>query len=761
MGSELRVRLAFAGLLGATLMAFSRLFDTGPYLGPALLGAVLATIVTMVARRLGLSTLATLVLAAAGLGWYLAVVFQMHELFYGLPTPSSIAGLGAALAQAVQASGIDYAPVPPRPGYVIALAAAVWPAAALGEIAVFRWQQPLTASILPIGLFALVMIVGTGEGASFFVIVFLAAMFTFWAAEGSHTLRLWGRWVSAFTEDDPGAGAPTASVARRMGASCITVALLAPLVLPGVNSGLVAWRTGIGAAGPGAGLGVASNINLLVSLAPTLREQSSEELFLVTADAPAYWRLTSLANFDGRDWTPVREESVTLSDGGSPVRFQYRSSAPPSRVTEVRQRYAIIGLGGSVLPTASHAADVRLDPSSQRDGDDLEVDVGSGAITLDGGLTQGLRYEAASLVPQASFRALRRATVADPGPVYTSLPATVSPEVTDLTRRWAGDEPTAFDQLVAIQDRLRTFRYSLDVKPEDSADYLTTFLTQTRRGYCQQFATAFAVMARILGYPSRVSVGFLTGTPTSEVPGQYLVTGSEVHAWPEVYFADFGWVPFEPTPRTIASEPSYTSPARGAINASGDALSPGSNSAVAARNASLREREAAAGDGLPAGALAGFDGASINPEWIRAFNRLVGALALLLGIFLIAVPVAKELRTAWAYRRSDSPTDAAQAAFSHFQREGADLAAARATSESAPAYALRLAAARRASRADALALARIYEAAEYSPEGVTHAEASNARLLAQRLRRALWTSASWSQRCERLFSPAPLMPGRR
>jgi transglutaminase-like putative cysteine protease len=767
MGFENRTRLAFAGLLVATLVAFSRLFDSGPYLGPALLGALLATVVTVVARRLGLSSLASLALAAGALVWYLTVVFQMRRLFYGLPTARAITGLATELGRALQASGIDYAPVPPRPGYVIALTASAWAAAALGEVAVFRWHHPLAASVVPIALFSFVLVVGTGQGASLFVVLFVAALFTFWALESSHRLRLWGRWVSAFTEDDPSAGSPTASVARRMGASCLTVALLAPLVLPGLDEGILAWRTGIGAQGPGTGIGTARGVDLLVSLSPTLREQTSQELFEVTADAPAYWRLTSLANFDGRDWTPERSESITLSDLpapsaselGSVQRFQYASSVPPSRLTRNRQRYELIGLGGSVLPVASHAADIRLDPSSERDGDDLEVDAGTGAITLDGGLVQGLRYETASLVPEASFRDLRRAEVADPGPAYTTLPASLSPEVADLTRRWVDGEPTPFAKLVAIQDRLRTFQYSLDVEPEDSADYLTTFLTETKRGYCQQFATAFAVMARVLGYPSRVSVGFLTGTPTNEVPGQYLVTGSEAHAWPEVYFEDFGWVAFEPTPRTIASEPAYTSPALGAIAGTGGAPTD-PNSITPGRSTRLREREGAAGEGLPGGALSGLDGAVLDPEWIAAFNRLLGGLVLAVALFLIAVPVAKELRTLLAYRRAASPVSAALAAYSHFQAEGADLAAARRTSESALAYAARLVADRRASKSDALALARICEAAAYSPQGVTDEQASHARVLARRLGRSLWRSASWGQRCERLFSPAGLV-GRR
>jgi hypothetical protein len=70
----------------------------------------------------------------------------------------------------------------------------------------------------------------------------------------------------------------------------------------------------------------------------------------------------------------------------------------------------------------------------------------------------------------------------------------------------------------------------------------------SRSGYCEQFAGAYAALARSLGLPARVAVGFTPGEEDPDAPGTYVVTGRNAHAWPEVYFSGVGWVPFEPTP---------------------------------------------------------------------------------------------------------------------------------------------------------------------------------------------------------------------
>src|SRR5262249_10159469 len=75
---------------------------------------------------------------------------------------------------------------------------------------------------------------------------------------------------------------------------------------------------------------------------------------------------------------------------------------------------------------------------------------------------------------------------------------------------------------------------------------LTNFLFATRTGFCQQFAGAYAVLARAIGLPTRLAVGFAEGTATGN--GNYQVLNADAHAWPEVYFGPaFAWLPFDPT----------------------------------------------------------------------------------------------------------------------------------------------------------------------------------------------------------------------
>ncbi|MDA8323147.1 MAG: transglutaminase domain-containing protein, partial [Actinomycetota bacterium] len=95
----------------------------------------------------------------------------------------------------------------------------------------------------------------------------------------------------------------------------------------------------------------------------------------------------------------------------------------------------------------------------------------------------------------------------------------------------------------------------------DSPHGLLTFLTTDRQGYCQQFAFAMAVLARLVGIPSRIAIGYTAGTRQPD--GRWLVTTADAHAWPELYFQNVGWIRFEPTPGGLAGQgtaavPGYT-----------------------------------------------------------------------------------------------------------------------------------------------------------------------------------------------------------
>ena len=122
----------------------------------------------------------------------------------------------------------------------------------------------------------------------------------------------------------------------------------------------------------------------------------------------------------------------------------------------------------------------------------------------------------------------------------------------------AAGAKTAFQDAVALQNWLSAgggFRYTLNAPTVISESGLANFLEHTKRGYCQQFSFAMAALARLLGIPARVAIGFTSGTPVAG--NEWVVTSHDAHAWPELYFQGFGWLRFEPTPRGRGARPGH------------------------------------------------------------------------------------------------------------------------------------------------------------------------------------------------------------
>ena len=164
---------------------------------------------------------------------------------------------------------------------------------------------------------------------------------------------------------------------------------------------------------------------------------------------------------------------------------------------------------------------------------------------------------------QPSAAELTRSTAAGAPATDLTVPAGLPATVHDTALRVTAGATSEYAKAVQLQDWFRTeFTYSLDQPPTDSAQAIESFLT-VRKGYCQQFAATYALMARSVGVPTRVVVGFTPGAPSTN--GSYLVGTHDFHAWPEVWFAGVGWVRFEPTPRvggdSTVAVPSWSGPA--------------------------------------------------------------------------------------------------------------------------------------------------------------------------------------------------------
>ena len=154
---------------------------------------------------------------------------------------------------------------------------------------------------------------------------------------------------------------------------------------------------------------------------------------------------------------------------------------------------------------------------------------------------------------------------------YTFLPQRgyrtqfVEQEIHDLAVRIVTNAgaTTPYDKAAAIEAYLRNpsnFTYSLDAKTPDGVDPMEYFLFQSKKGYCEFFATAMGDMLRSLGIPSRLVNGFGPGTFDAQT-NQFVVRGEDAHTWVEVYFPKYGWIPFEPTADNLSL---YTQIPRGA-----------------------------------------------------------------------------------------------------------------------------------------------------------------------------------------------------
>lgn len=254
----------------------------------------------------------------------------------------------------------------------------------------------------------------------------------------------------------------------------------------------------------------------------------------------AYWRATSYDAYTGHGWLRTGIPQ-TVNDGQPGSRD---AEHPPEGVSLLRQSVRF-----ETSNTQIYAAGTPVRISQPVEAFWLTEEAPD-LVTVQS-LNPLVGYEALSWVPTATADDLRAASGDPPAWVtdhYRQLPDDLPDRVRDLAADLTADAPTAYDRALALQDYLRTYPYTLDLPaPPESGDIVDYFLFDLQRGYCDYYATSMVIMARSVGLPVRLAVGYATGSYDAEA-GVYRITLAEAHSWPEVYFAGYGWIPFEPTP---------------------------------------------------------------------------------------------------------------------------------------------------------------------------------------------------------------------
>lgn len=165
-----------------------------------------------------------------------------------------------------------------------------------------------------------------------------------------------------------------------------------------------------------------------------------------------------------------------------------------------------------------------------------------------------IRYDVVSLIPSVSEQTLLDWpgwSESRPLPpelaVHLALPATVTERTRQLAAELGADRASPYAVAATIEGYLRSYPYDLDVPgPPEGVDVADFFLFDLTRGYCDYYATAFVTLARLNGLPARFATGYISSFWDWENQ-EWIITEAEAHSWPEVYFPDLGWIPFEPT----------------------------------------------------------------------------------------------------------------------------------------------------------------------------------------------------------------------
>jgi transglutaminase-like putative cysteine protease len=293
--------------------------------------------------------------------------------------------------------------------------------------------------------------------------------------------------------------------------------------------------------------GVGTGLNPLIDLGDDLRRDDTVPAVRYVTDAPGglYLRLATLDKFNGINWEPDAKTDPENDIAEFPP--------PPGLTDEVpRAGYSatieVQELGGHWLPVPYPATSVEgVDGTWRWEPDGL-------AVRSTGADVRGQQYDVAFLDIQPDRTQLTADAEPDIPARYLALPAQLPQSIVDTAEQVAGTGST-YQRAIALQNFFADgdFTYSVDAPVEEGYDgsgvgVIERFL-EVRSGYCVHFASSMAVMARTVGIPSRVVVGFQPGESqlVDGVQG-FEVSSSDLHAWPELYFEGIGWLRFEPTP---------------------------------------------------------------------------------------------------------------------------------------------------------------------------------------------------------------------
>ncbi|MFJ1645242.1 transglutaminaseTgpA domain-containing protein [Streptomyces sp. NPDC088258] len=559
-----RGRLALCAL-AATLMSAGALV---PLVEPAYwllqAGCMVGVMsgVGALARRVPLARATTVALQGLSVLLMLTVAFARDRALLGfVPTPGVLGDFVGLLTEGGDDVGRYAIPAPATDGIRLMLIGGVLLIGLAVDAIAVTFRSAAAAGLPLLALYSVAAGLSGGAGGWLWFLLAAVGYLLLLLAEGRDRLSQWGRIFGGTRAPGRFASGPEAAerrapvrTGRRIGVVALGVALAVPAALPALDGGLLAEAGG--GRGSGSGGGTISAVNPLVSLQDNLNQPEDREALRYKTNAKdtqdLYLRIMALDKFDGTSWR-FSQRSVEDVPKRLPGAPGLRSDVSTTEVTTnisaagwYRQNYLPMPYPATEVEIAGRW---RFEPTGRT----LVGDRGQS--------TRGARYEVGSLLVRPTKDQLASAPEAPTAlrREYTRIPAILPDVVRETALSVTEGATNDYERAVRLQDWFALdggFSYNTEVDSGTGVAAITRFL-QNKEGFCVHFSFAMAAMARTLGIPARVAVGFTPGTPQSD--GSMSVGLRDAHAWPEVYFEGVGWTRFEPTP-SRGSAPDYTRP---------------------------------------------------------------------------------------------------------------------------------------------------------------------------------------------------------
>ncbi len=700
---------------------------------------------------------------------YLNILFaDAHSYLWVIPSRASVTHLLRLPSQASP----EFHSSPPvtatRPVDLVAVAGIGAVAIIVDYIAV-RLRRPALAGLPLLLLFSVPVasnLKGFSFGQSISFAIAVAGYLTLLSTDGRQRLRMWGRLVTVrrITGADDGVTGPDtrdlAATGRRVGLAAICLAIAIPIALPTSKPHDIFSKLGNGTGGSGGGS--SDETSPLTDIQQDLTEGKPLAILSYTTSEDAQQARQQylgqwVMNYD------QASQSWEVDYGKA------QSILPP------RMPYLVPGVQAGTTSTNSvtTSLDIGLQPAQ------TPVPVPYAPTRITGPGAKQLAEESGTLMvladdQQKNMRVTVTSEVTDPTATQLYDDAQLMPpsiqnafgnykgpdasQLRSIAYKYTNGTTDPFLEAIDLQNWFRAdFAYSLKPDLPNTSGWLLDFLDKGRRGYCVQFAVAFAVLARLVGIPSRVVVGFTAGTQSAD--GTWQVTSHDAHAWPELFFPGFGWVRFEPTPagsavgQGTAEAPAYTTkvhlgavtPTPSPSSSTLPSTAPGKTSTDTLKGCHFLHANACRNPGAGGQSAASSAGSDDFP---------IGIPIAIVAVLLLASPALGR----WVTRRrrwmaSSTDSALALAAWSELHDDLTDYGIDTLPSDSPRTTVIRVAEAAHLRPVPRQALARIASAVERAQYSLATLPGARLRTDVAAVRKALASNATTPQRLRALLLP--------